>query len=254
MPDLSHGQAPVRPGGLGRPLLLLAAAAGARAGGRARLARPVRCPPGTTGRSAGRSASTSSARWVDAAAGPAGADGGRPAHHARGRWLRRYRLDELPQLIDVAQAMSLVGLRPEVPRYVGTAAGAARSRRWRCGPASPTRRRWPIRRGGSCWRAADPEREYVEASCRASSKPRPTTPTAPRCGPTWGPRRDAALLFAARAAGVMSGTGRCPIDRPAAPSEVVGDAPPTVWHRLERLVLWLRPHREPRCRWRSTAW
>jgi len=45
-----------------------------------------------------------------------------------GRWLRHYRIDELPQLIDViAGDMSLVGPRPEVPRFVALYPAALRA-------------------------------------------------------------------------------------------------------------------------------
>jgi lipopolysaccharide/colanic/teichoic acid biosynthesis glycosyltransferase len=81
-----------------------------------------------------------------------------------GRFLRRYKLDELPQLVNVLQGtMSLVGPRPEVPRYVA------------CYPPEVRAAVLSIAPGLTDWaaiqykdestilgRAPDPERAYIE--------------------------------------------------------------------------------------------
>ena len=81
-----------------------------------------------------------------------------------GHFLRRYKLDELPQLLNVVQgSMSLVGPRPEVPRYVA------------CYPPEVRRIVLSVAPGITDWasihykdenailgRAADPEQAYID--------------------------------------------------------------------------------------------
>jgi lipopolysaccharide/colanic/teichoic acid biosynthesis glycosyltransferase len=81
-----------------------------------------------------------------------------------GAFLRRTRLDELPQLIDVLQGtMSLVGPRPEVPRYVAHYPPALRERvlAVRPGITDPASLDF-IDEASLLAAAADPEREYIE--------------------------------------------------------------------------------------------
>jgi lipopolysaccharide/colanic/teichoic acid biosynthesis glycosyltransferase len=81
-----------------------------------------------------------------------------------GHWLRRTRLDELPQLIDVlAGHMSLVGPRPEVPMYVAHYPAALRERALsvRPGITDPSSLLY-LHESEQLARAADPEREYIE--------------------------------------------------------------------------------------------
>ena len=81
-----------------------------------------------------------------------------------GRRLRAAKLDELPQLIDVlAGTMSLVGPRPEVPRYVAMYPAGLRDRvlSVRPGITDPVSLRF-VDESALLARAADPEREYVE--------------------------------------------------------------------------------------------
>ena len=81
-----------------------------------------------------------------------------------GAWLRGKRLDELPQLIDVLQGtMSLVGPRPEVPRYVAHYPPALRERALsvRPGITDPSSLDF-LDEATLLAAAADPEREYIE--------------------------------------------------------------------------------------------
>jgi len=81
-----------------------------------------------------------------------------------GRLLRTRRLDELPQLIDVLKGdMSLVGPRPELPRYVERYPEALRTRvlAVRPGLTDPASIAF-LDEAEHLARAADPEREYVE--------------------------------------------------------------------------------------------
>lgn len=81
-----------------------------------------------------------------------------------GRFLRRSKLDELPQLFDVlAGSMSLVGPRPELPQYVARYPAQLRERvlAVRPGITDPVSLDFADE-SMLLARAADPEREYVE--------------------------------------------------------------------------------------------
>lgn len=81
-----------------------------------------------------------------------------------GHFLRRWKLDELPQLIDVLRGtMSLVGPRPEVPRYVAQYPAEWRERVLSVRPGITDFASVHYRAEGELLaKADDPEREYVD--------------------------------------------------------------------------------------------
>jgi len=103
---------------------------------------------------------------VDGAAahGPAITIGADPRITRVGAWLRRSKLDELPQLLDVLTGhMSIVGPRPEVPQFVAIYPAALRDQvlSVRPGITDPVSLRLADE-STLLAGAADPEREYRE--------------------------------------------------------------------------------------------
>lgn len=102
---------------------------------------------------------------VDAtSSGPALTVGDDPRITRAGRFLRRSKLDELAQLIDVVRgAMSLVGPRPEVPAYVALYPPALRDKLLSVRPGLTDPASLAFRDEGALLaRAADPQRVYVD--------------------------------------------------------------------------------------------
>ena len=81
-----------------------------------------------------------------------------------GRWLRRSKLDELPQLLNVLRGeMSMVGPRPEVPRYVALYPADQRATVLSVRPGITDLASLAFRDESTLLaRSADPERTYVE--------------------------------------------------------------------------------------------
>jgi lipopolysaccharide/colanic/teichoic acid biosynthesis glycosyltransferase len=103
--------------------------------------------------------------FVDAPArGPGVTEPADPRITRAGRWLRHYRVDELPQLIDVLVGhMSLVGPRPELPLFVAQYPADLRERvlAVRPGLTDPASLEF-VDEAELLAGSADPERTYAE--------------------------------------------------------------------------------------------
>jgi lipopolysaccharide/colanic/teichoic acid biosynthesis glycosyltransferase/ubiquinone/menaquinone biosynthesis C-methylase UbiE len=99
---------------------------------------------------------------ADTIGGPSTADGD-PRVTGIGRFLRKYKLDELPQLINVLLGqMSLVGPRPEVPEYVALFTEEEKAILIVRPGITDWASIWNPDEGALLAGAADPERVYLE--------------------------------------------------------------------------------------------
>lgn len=81
-----------------------------------------------------------------------------------GKFLRKYKIDELPQLFNVVIGeMSLVGPRPEVPKYVSYYPADLRTKIFSIPPGITGKASIEFREENALLaQAADPEKEYIE--------------------------------------------------------------------------------------------
>jgi len=99
---------------------------------------------------------------ADALGGPSTADDD-PRITRAGRWLRRYKLDELPQLLNVLRGeMSIVGPRPEVPQYTALLTAEERAILSVRPGMTDWASIWDIDEGQELAGSADAERKYLE--------------------------------------------------------------------------------------------
>jgi lipopolysaccharide/colanic/teichoic acid biosynthesis glycosyltransferase len=99
---------------------------------------------------------------ADTLGGPSTADDD-PRITRVGRWLRSYKLDELPQLLNVLRGeMSIVGPRPEVPQYAALLTGDERAILSVRPGMTDWASIWDIDEGRALAGSADAERKYLE--------------------------------------------------------------------------------------------
>lgn len=99
---------------------------------------------------------------ADILGGPSTPDGD-PRVTTIGRWLRKYKLDELPQLLNVCSGdMSLVGPRPEVQQYVDLYSEEERAILTVRPGLTDWASLWNIDEGALLKGSPDPEKAYLE--------------------------------------------------------------------------------------------